>query len=105
MARRNYGDAIVATLFMKIPVLCALAADQAAGRVFWATVLVVGPALAIGRTAFLYGVALGWPRWKRWLAALVCGLVELAAWIMYFLLAPSASPDREAPVTPSPGRR
>ena len=91
IARRNYGDAIVATIAMQLPAIFAWVSADRAGQVFWEIVLAVGPALAIGRTAFLYGQALGWSRPKCWVAAFTTGLVGIAAWIMYYVLAPAAA--------------
>ena len=88
-ARRDFGDAIVALAMMQLPVLVSLSMGTSSneGKVFWSTVVALGTALTLGRTAFLYGAALRWSRWQCWLTALVCGGVQIAAWMLYFWLA------------------
>src|SRR5262245_40439704 len=91
-ARRDFGDAIVAVAMIPLPVLVrlAMAPGSHENEVFWGMVVALGTSLTLGRTVFLYGGALGWPGWKCWLAALVCGGIQAAAWVLYFWLAPRA---------------
>ena len=103
-ARRDFGDAIVAVAMIPLPVLVRLSLGPShADELFWGLVLALGAALTLGRTAFLYGGALGWPGWKRWLAALVCGGVQAAAWVLYFWLDPRRAKAGPGERAPSPG--
>lgn len=41
--------------------------------------------LWLGITAFRCAKALGWHPWQCWLCGVGCGIVQWAAWIMYFV--------------------
>ena len=91
--QRNFGTAVLSALGLKgfFQILGRSLADlevnesTVTGVQVLALVCSVALFIWIARTAFVCASGLNWPTWTCWVTAIACGIIQWAAWIMYFV--------------------